>query len=118
MSDDDLDIERLLRSTLSERARQVPPGTQLAEQIIAEADHPRAVREVRGPRRWRGWTLPVVAAGSVAAVVAIVIGLAQVHQGHKNTADHRSPATTHPQPTSGSTAHFSGNGTSNGSSDS
>lgn len=115
MSDDDLDIERLLRSTLSERARQLPPGTQLAEQIIAEADHPRAVREVRGPRRWRGWTLPAVAAGSVAAVVAIVIGLAQVHQSHKNAADHRSPATTHPQATSGSTARFSGNSTSNGS---
>ena len=94
---DDFDIENLLRATLSEQARQAPDGADLAEQIIAEADHPRPVRDLRGPRRWRGWTLPAVTAGAVAAVVAIVIGLAQVHRAEKPTADHRSAA-THPHP--------------------
>jgi photosystem II stability/assembly factor-like uncharacterized protein len=108
VSDDDLDIEHLLRTTLSERARQAPSGAGLAEQIIAEADHPHPIRDGRGPRRWRGWTLPAVAAGSVAAVVAVVIGLAQVHQSHKDAADHRASATTHPRSTGGATAHFSG----------
>jgi photosystem II stability/assembly factor-like uncharacterized protein len=84
---DDFDIEDVLRASLAERARKAPDGNQLAERIIAEADHPGWVHEPRGPRQWRGWMLPAVAAASVIAVVATIVGLVQLKHSDKDAAD-------------------------------
>lgn len=84
---DDFDIEDVLRASLAERARKAPDGNQLAERIIAEADHPGWVHEPRGPRHWRGWMLPAVAAASVIAVVATIVGLVQLKHSDKHAAD-------------------------------
>lgn len=84
---DDFDIEDVLRASLAERARQAPPADPLAERIIAEADHPRRVHDPRGPRRWQGWMLPAVAAASVVAVVATIVGLVQLKHSDKHAAD-------------------------------
>ena len=75
------DFERALRASLAENARHAPDGDDLAERIIDAADHPRHVSDPHRihPSRWRGWTLPLVAAGSVAAVVAAIVGAAQLH---------------------------------------
>jgi photosystem II stability/assembly factor-like uncharacterized protein len=84
------DFERALRASLAENVRHAPDGDDLAERIIDAADHPRPVSDIRRnhPSRWRGWTLPLVTAGSVAAVVAAIVGAAQLH--HTSA----SPATT------------------------
>jgi photosystem II stability/assembly factor-like uncharacterized protein len=75
------DFERAVRASLAENARHAPDGDDLAERIIDAADHPRPVSDPHRvhPSRWRGWTLPLVAAGSVAAVVAAIVGAAQLH---------------------------------------
>jgi hypothetical protein len=73
------DIEAVLRATLSERSRQAPDGGQLAERILHQfASQPAGERPTRS-RRWQSWTLPLIAAGSVAAVVAAVLGVSQIH---------------------------------------
>jgi len=84
---DDIDIEGILRASLAEHARRAPDGTELAEQIIADADHPGWVHEPRGPRRWQGWMLPAVAAASVVAIVATIVGLVQLKHSDKHAAD-------------------------------
>jgi len=84
---DDFDIEDVLRASLAERARKAPDGNMLAERIIDEADHPGWVHEPRGPRHWRGWMLPAVAAASVIAVVATIVGLVQLKHSDKDAAD-------------------------------
>ncbi len=113
MSDD---FERALRASLAENARHAPDGDDLAERIIDAADHPRPVSEPHRtrPPRWRGWTLPLVAAGSVAAVVAAIVGAAQLHHtsaspgttptpGLTSAAASTSPPVTSPAPSEQST---------------
>jgi photosystem II stability/assembly factor-like uncharacterized protein len=90
----DSDPEDLLRAALAEYARQAPDGARLAERIITEADRPGSVRERRGAAWWRGWTLPVMAAASMAAVVALIVGAVQWNRPHR-TASH--PAASSPQ---------------------
>jgi photosystem II stability/assembly factor-like uncharacterized protein len=87
----DIDIESVVRASLAEHARHAPPGVELAERIIAEADRPRSVRAARGNGPWRSWTLPVVAAASVAAVVALIAGVVQWSQHGEDTAGRRTP---------------------------
>jgi photosystem II stability/assembly factor-like uncharacterized protein len=74
------DVERALRASLAENAKHAPSGDVLAERIIAEADHLRPVGDLRAPRprRWRSWTLPLIASGAVAAMVAAVVVAAQL----------------------------------------
>ena len=88
------DFERAVRASLAENARHAPDGADLAERIIDAADHPRTVSDPHRthPSRWRGWTLPLVAAGAVAAVVGAIVGAAQLH--HTSA----SPGTTLPTP--------------------
>jgi photosystem II stability/assembly factor-like uncharacterized protein len=53
----------------------------------------------------RGWTLPAVAAASVIAVVATIVGLAQLRHSGRHTADPRPPTSGQrtPAPSSGAT---------------
>lgn len=103
MSNDDFDIERELRASLAEHARQAPDGARLAERIIAETDRPRAVREPRS--RWRGWTLPAIAAAAVAAVVGAVVGVGQLHRPEAHTARQTTPTVTSPAPVTTHESH-------------
>src|SRR6266568_265110 len=110
------DFERALRASLAENARHAPDGDDLAERIIDAADHPRHVSDPHRihPSRWRGWTLPLIAAGSVAAVVAAIVGAAQLHHttaspgttptpGLTSAAAVTSPPVTSPAPSEQST---------------
>ncbi|HET8581651.1 MAG TPA: hypothetical protein VFL65_00250 [Jatrophihabitans sp.] len=73
-------IERALRASLEQHAREAPPADLLAERIIHAADRNSAgLRTSR--RSWRTWGLPLIAAGAVGAVVAAVIGIEDVHTG-------------------------------------
>lgn len=66
-----------LRESLARHAADAPRGDYLAERIIATAEQtgPTAHR----PRGWRTWTLPLIAAGAVAGVVAAVVGIENFH---------------------------------------
>ncbi len=110
------DFERALRASLAENARHAPDGDDLAERIVDAADHPRHVSDPHRihPPRWRGWTLPLIAAGSVAAVVAAIVGAAQLHHtsaspgttptpGLTSAAAPTSPPVTSPAPSEQST---------------
>lgn len=68
------DIETLLRSTFDEQARRAPSGDALAELILAEVS---GATPLRHRRRLRTWTLPLLAAAAVAAVIAAVVGISQ-----------------------------------------
>lgn len=85
---DRIDIEAALRASLAEHARHAPPAGMLAERIIAQVDHLPPAHEHRRGGRWRAWTLPLVAAGSVAAVAAALVGVNAAH----HTAAHKPPA--------------------------
>ncbi|MCU1658838.1 MAG: hypothetical protein JWO57_3494 [Pseudonocardiales bacterium] len=97
----DAELEAALRASLAERARHTPPTGPLAGRIMAEVeDLPRAGRR-RHPRndRWRTWSLPLVAAGSVAAIVGALVGVSHVrHSAHEAPAVRPSIAST-PTPT-------------------
>ena len=67
------DLESRLRATMAERARHAPPGGPLAERIIDEVQAPAPV--LRPRHGWRTWSLPLLAAGAVAAVVGAVVGI-------------------------------------------
>jgi photosystem II stability/assembly factor-like uncharacterized protein len=101
---DKIDIEAALRASLTEHARHAPAASMLAEHIIGEVDLLPPARERRWSRQWRTWTLPLVAAGSVAAVAAALIGVTQF----RHSADHKPPAvpvtSIAPAPTPSATA--------------
>ncbi len=90
-------IEAALRASLVEHSRHAPAGAVLAEQIIAEVERVPPAPARRRSRQWRTWTLPLVAAGSVAAVAAALVGVNQFH----HQADHKpaAPISTVPAPT-------------------
>jgi hypothetical protein len=85
---DDRDLEAALRASLTERAAHAPAGDGVADRIIAGVDRAPAGTARRGWSQWRAWTLPVVAAGSVAAIAAALVGVNQF----RHSADHGSPA--------------------------
>jgi photosystem II stability/assembly factor-like uncharacterized protein len=85
---DKIDIEAALRASLTEHARHAPAAGMLAERIIGDVDLLPPARERRWARQWRTWTLPLVAAGSVAAVAAALVGVTQF----RHNADHKPPA--------------------------
>lgn len=84
---DRIDIEAALRVSLAEHARHAPAAGVLAERIIAHVDHLPPAHEHRRGGKWRAWTLPLVAAGSVAAVAAALVGVNAAH----HTAAHKPP---------------------------
>ena len=110
------DIERALRASLAENAKHAPRGDALAERILAETDHLRPVGDPRGsrPRRWRSWTLPLIASGAVAAVVGAIVVASQLHTTSAHpavtptprltTSAPVTPAPTSPEPTAPTTA--------------
>jgi hypothetical protein len=65
-------IARELRASLDRHAREAPRGDMLAERIIRTSDASATRRWRSG---WRTWTLPLIAAGAVAGVVAVVAGI-------------------------------------------
>lgn len=94
-----------LRASLTEHARRAPTADVLAERIIASVDTRPPARDLHRDRRrgWSTWTLPLVAAGSVAAVVGAAIGLAHDNP-HADKAPPAasisvSPSVTHPAST-------------------
>lgn len=78
----DPDVERALRRSLTEHARQAPGPADVTERVLAATARMPVAGPGRdaGPSRWRTWTLPLVAAGSVAAVVAAIAGIQQLDQ--------------------------------------
>jgi hypothetical protein len=87
------EFEREVRDSLARHAAEAPRGDMLAERIIAAADQSTAGAGAERRRSWRTWSLPLVAAGAVAGVVAAVIGIQNYHP----TASH-SPAIGPPTP--------------------
>lgn len=71
------ELEARLRACLAARAGDAPAGELVAERIIDDAFELRPVRVVHRPRgpRWRAWALPLIAAGSVAAIVGALAGV-------------------------------------------
>ena len=70
------ELEAQLRAELSRHAEHAPGGTLLAERIIAAArTQPRPL----GRRGWPTWTMPLLAAGAVAAIVTgVFVGVGQI----------------------------------------
>lgn len=101
---DKIDIEAALRASLTEHARHAPAAGVLADRIIGYVDLLPPARERRLGRQWRTWTLSLVAAGSMAAVAAALVGVTQF----RHNADHKPPAvpitSTAPTPTPSPTA--------------
>jgi len=80
MTSDDFDTDplaRQLRESLARHAGEAPRGDLLAERIVHAADQAGADRR-RGPS-WRSWSLPLIAAGAVAAAVVAAVGIASYH---------------------------------------
>jgi photosystem II stability/assembly factor-like uncharacterized protein len=71
------DFEDRLRASLRRHAAEAPDGDRPAERILREAARPVPSRRRR--RGWRTWTLPLAAAGAVAAIAATLVGVNQVH---------------------------------------
>jgi hypothetical protein len=94
---DKIDVEAALRTSLIEHARQAPPADGLAERIIADVDRVPPARERLRSRQWRTWTLPLVAAGSVAAVAAALVGVNTFH--HDASHKPAGPISSVPGPT-------------------
>lgn len=70
------DLENQLRAELHRRAEHAPAGTALAERIVAAA---RAEARPSGRRGWPTWTMPLLAAGAVAAIVTgVFVGVSQI----------------------------------------
>jgi photosystem II stability/assembly factor-like uncharacterized protein len=91
----DREFESELRATLTNCAGRAPSGELLAERIIQEAlaGPSKPPREFHRSR-WRNWTLPLIAAGSVAAIVGSLVGVSRIH----NIAAPVHPATTGSSP--------------------
>ncbi len=94
------DLEERLRAELRHHAERAPGAAPLAEQIIAAArTQPRPL----GRRGWPTWSMPLLAAGAVAAIVTgVFVGVAQI----KHSADPgvpgigtHAPTLTNPAPT-------------------
>jgi hypothetical protein len=106
------DLEDRLRAELNRHAEHAPGGTLLAERIIAAArTQPRPAG-----RGWPTWTLPLLAAGAVAAIVTgVFVGVSQVRNSagpavpgigtHRPSLSHSAPA---PSPTATPTSTTTG----------
>lgn len=84
-------IEEKLRETLRAHAAEAPAPDRVERAVL------EAVRDARAPRRtrWQTWSVPIVAAGAVAAIAAALVAVQ-----HYRPSAHRSV----PPATSGSTA--------------
>jgi photosystem II stability/assembly factor-like uncharacterized protein len=75
MTDEFDPIKDALRDSLHRHAADAPRGDLLAERIINTAQRAPELDRQRTRRGWRTWTLPLIAAGAVAAVVGAVVGI-------------------------------------------
>jgi hypothetical protein len=87
------DVEAALRASLAENARHAPRGDVVAAEVLATVARP-APAPVHPVRRWGSWTLPLIAAGSVAAVAAALVGVGAAH----HSATHHAPPASHAVP--------------------
>jgi hypothetical protein len=90
------DLESRLRTTLAEHADRAPSGRPLAERILAEIETPGVV--LRPRRGFRAWSMPLLAAAAVAAVVASVVGISQVRHTAAPVPPALSPVLSVPAP--------------------
>jgi photosystem II stability/assembly factor-like uncharacterized protein len=79
MTDEFDPLKDALRDSLHRHAADAPRGDMLAERIINTAQQPPELDRNRTRRGWPTWTLPLVAAGAVGAVVAGVVGVQSLH---------------------------------------
>jgi photosystem II stability/assembly factor-like uncharacterized protein len=86
------DFEKRLRDSLRRHAAEAPDGERLAERILREAARPVPSRRRR--REWRTWTLPLAAAGAMAAIAATLVGVNQVHHSASPPAGTNVPTPT------------------------
>lgn len=94
MTEHDLEIQ--LRASLAARAADAPDDHAVVQQVFRDVDAHATSPRPTHPSRWRNWTIPVVAAGAVAAAAVIVVAVQNVHtSGH-----HGAPVATHAGPTS------------------
>jgi photosystem II stability/assembly factor-like uncharacterized protein len=84
---DKTDLESALRASLAERARHAPQAEPVAARILADVELLPVGTAPRRPSRWRTWSLPLVAAGSVAAIVGALVGVSQF----RHSAEHGTP---------------------------
>lgn len=96
------DIEEALRASLAAHARQAPDGAGLIDDIIRTAAGPTPT-DIRRARRWGTWTLPLVAAGAVAAVAIALVGVSQGHHSADKHAPAVSNSVVQPTPSPGVT---------------
>ncbi len=72
------DFESRLRDSLRRHAEQAPDGQQLSERIVRATE-----RREPAPRRrrgeWRTWAFPLAAAGAVATLAAVLVGVSRPH---------------------------------------
>lgn len=73
------ELEKRLRASLRRHASEAPDGDRLAERILRDAHARPLPSRSRRRREWRTWTLPLAAAGAVAALAATLVGVNQVH---------------------------------------
>ena len=100
------DLERQLRAMLAGRADDAPSGDPVADRVLMEVSVPGAV--LRPRNGWRTWTMPLLAAAAVAAVVATVFGVSRLHQSNQaappvtafSHTSQRSPSNVVPPPAS------------------
>lgn len=93
------ELEKRLRAVLRDRAGDAPSGDGVAERVLAEVTQAPTV--LRSRRGWGAWTMPLLAAAVVVAVIASVLTLSR----SSNTAApaHPSVGATHSEPSQDST---------------
>ena len=94
MTDDFDPLKDALRDSLHRHAADAPRGDMLAERIIHTAQQPPDLDRHRTRRGWPTWTLPLVAAGAVGAVVAGVLGVQSLHTTASKNPPQGSPGPT------------------------
>jgi len=104
MTDEFDPLKEALRDSLHRHAADAPRGDLLAERIINTAQNAPELDPHRTRRGWRTWTLPLIAAGAVAAVVGAVVGIENLRpEASPNAPGHTgvsNPAPTQIQSTS------------------
>jgi hypothetical protein len=84
MTDEFDPLKEALRDSLHRHAVDAPRGDLLAERIIHTAQQVPESDRHRRRHGWRTWTLPLVAAGAVGAVVTAIVGIQNFHTTASN----------------------------------
>ena len=104
MNNHDERLTEALRDSLARHAAEAPRGDLLAERIITDAERAAGPRG-RSFRNWPTWSLPLIAAGAVAGVVAAVVAIQNFRPSASGTNQPgTSPSAVQTTPAPGSTA--------------